>query len=60
MNVIRVVVDELPEGCMDCVFFSERSDPPFCDAFGMDIYADPVELESNREGWCPLVKEGEE
>lgn len=62
MKVIRVVVDELPESCGDCVHGCHNGVNGRCSVFGIvtlppkiidvDIY------ETSRPDWCPLEDQG--
>ena len=67
MNVIRVVVDELPEGCNECAFrdyFSADNGDGgimLCTANKTDERQwQAIYYPSVRPDWCPLAKEGEE
>ena len=54
MEVLKVIVDEMPEGCFECDLMSAIL-PPSCQAYMThgqftlipDVYTRPV--------WCPLV-----
>jgi hypothetical protein len=65
MEVIKVIVSELPETCRDCDFMQyisfstsyDKSDVFWCEAKGeviceaIEFHKDPVE----KPDWCPLV-----
>jgi hypothetical protein len=51
MEVLRVIVDELPEpGCNDCKFFCQR----FWECVAFDKWVDDIDT---RPDWCPLTTE---
>ena len=55
MNVIKIVVDELPERCLECLF-SQGIIP---DNIYCTITEDKVDEPNTRPLWCPLVVEDE-
>lgn len=60
MNIKRIVVDELPEGCIDCLFWNNATVNPDYqdDHYICDITLMKIDL-NTRPDWCPLVKESE-
>ena len=51
MNIIKVIVDEVPEGCMYCIL-SHQGDH----FWGCRIYNKPLSHDwTTRPDWCPLV-----
>ena len=56
MNILRVIVDEVPENCCMCSLMGNDSSLGYC-LVGEELESDYV---VTRPDWCPLVEESEE
>jgi len=61
MKIIKVIVDEIPESCWDCMRFDFdfkgifKKECPYCLITGGDI---TIDYKSTRPDWCPLETQG--
>ena len=51
MNILRVIVDEVPENCCRCLLMGKDADLGYCLA-GQELDSDYV---VRRPDWCPLI-----
>ena len=57
MNVIKVIVDEMPKSCKECKFEAVTlGNNPYCDLSMSTLDND---RNRTRHDWCPLVTVGE-
>jgi hypothetical protein len=64
MKVIKVVVDELPSGCGDCMFVNiytpdKGTDWEGCEIYFCNITGEEVIYDARPDYGCPLVLESE-
>ena len=55
MNIVKVIVDEMPETCADCKFLSQRVKGGQChwECDAVDEWV--LDIEATRPDWCPLI-----
>lgn len=57
MNVLKIVVDELPENCNDCSYYNihycGRARRTYC--YALPSLEEEIQDEYVRPDWCPLV-----
>ena len=56
MKILKVVVDELPEECGDCQFFSYERYSLIRFACSASNFR-PITVDCGRPDWCPLESE---
>jgi hypothetical protein len=58
MEVLRVIVDELPEDCKECKFLCQRVKGRSCfwECDAVDKWVDDIDT---RPDWCPLITDND-
>jgi hypothetical protein len=60
MRIIKVIVDEVPNSCLNCPRFDFdfkglfKRERPYCLITGGDIL---IDYKKSRPDWCPLINE---